>query len=210
MSFPDDTAQEKFIFETRDPLGQLEHLEVTEGQPSAGRNEEDLEIPHKQKSAKSQKQIRKLKKENKLLKKKAKRVVVLKQKVGKLKEIIKELRKQLELADNIHRRKKNKRGRMQGRNPLPKKAVSTTSVGIQTNLEELVVEEAVVQDEDVIPVETQEMVDAEIQTDTLILEETTQLFEQNATIRRLEEELLQSQQTLTQKRDELLTITKQS
>jgi hypothetical protein len=39
-----------------------------------------------------------------------------------------------------------------------------------------VVEEAIVQDEDVISVETQEMVDAEIQTDTLILEETTQLF----------------------------------
>ena len=79
---------------------------------------------------------------------------------------------------------------MQGRNPLPKKAVSTTSVGIQTNSEELVVEEVVVQDEDVIPVETQEMVDAEIQTDTLILEGKNQLFEQNDTIRRLEEEQL--------------------
>jgi hypothetical protein len=65
--------------------------------------------------------------------------------VGKLKEIIKELRKQLELEDKIHKRKKNKKGRMQGRNPLPKKASSTTSVGIHT--------------------------------DTLILEETTQLFE---------------------------------
>jgi hydroxymethylpyrimidine/phosphomethylpyrimidine kinase len=53
------------------------------------------------------------------------------------------------------------------------------------------------------------MVDTEIQTDTLILEETTQLFEQNATIRRLEEELLQSQQTLTQNIGELLTITEQ-
>jgi hypothetical protein len=52
------------------------------------------------------------------------------------------------------------------------------------------------------------MVDTEIQTDTLILEETTQIFEQNATIRRLEEELLQSQQTLTQNRGELLMITK--
>jgi hypothetical protein len=53
-------------------------LEETEGQPSTGQNEEDLEIPQKQKSTKSQKQIRKLKKQNKLLKKKAKRVVVLK------------------------------------------------------------------------------------------------------------------------------------
>ena len=121
MSFPYNTAQEEFLFEIGDPLGQPEHLEGIEGQPFAGQNEEDLEIPHKQKSAKSQRQITKLKKENKLLKKKAKRVVILKQKVGKLKEIIKELRKQLELADKIHRRKKNKRGRMQGRNPLPKK-----------------------------------------------------------------------------------------
>jgi hypothetical protein len=141
------------------------------------------------------------------LKKKAKRDVILKNKVGKLKEIIKDLRKQLELADKIHRRKKNKKGRMQGRNPLPKKATSTMFVGIDTDPEELMVEEAKVHDEDVIPVETQEMVDTEIQTDTLILEETTQLFEQNAIIRRLEEELLQSQQTLTQNKGELLTIT---
>jgi hypothetical protein len=130
MSFPDHTAQEEFLFETGDPLGQPEHLEETEGQPSAGRNEEDLEIPDKHKSAKSQKKIRKLKKENKLLKKKAKRAVILKQKVGNLKEIIKELMKQLELANKIHRIKKNKRGRMQGRNPLLKKVASTTSVGI--------------------------------------------------------------------------------
>ena len=52
------------------------------------------------------------------------------------------------------------------------------------------------------------MDDTEIQTDTLVLEETNQLFEQNDTIRRLEEELLQSQQTLTQNKGELLTITK--
>jgi hypothetical protein len=85
---------------------------------------------------------------------------------------------------------------MQGRNPLPKKETSTTSIGIQIDPEESMVEEATVQDEDVIPVETQEMNDTEIKTNTLILEETTQLFEQNATIRILEEELLQSQQTL--------------
>ena len=76
---------------------------------------------------------------------------------------------------------------MQGRNPLLKKATSTTSVGIRTDPEELMVEEATTQDEDAIPIETQEMVDTEIQTDTLISEETTQLFEKNATIRRLEE-----------------------
>jgi hypothetical protein len=34
MSFPDDTTQEEFIFEERNPLKQIEHLEETEGQPS--------------------------------------------------------------------------------------------------------------------------------------------------------------------------------
>jgi hypothetical protein len=75
---------------------------------------------------------------------------------------------------------------MQGRNPLPKKAASTTSIGIQIDPEDLVVEEAVAQDEDVIHVEPQEMVDVGIQTDTPILEEKSQLFEKNDTIRRLE------------------------
>jgi hypothetical protein len=64
------------------------------------------------------------------LKKKAKKAEVLKKKVGKLKEIIKELRKQLEQEDKSHRRKKNKRARVQGRNPLLKEAVSTNYVGI--------------------------------------------------------------------------------
>jgi hypothetical protein len=73
------------------------------------------------------------------LKKKAKKVEVLKQKVSKLKEIIKELRKQLEQEDKAHRRKKNKRARVKGRNPLPKEAVSTNSIGIQINPKEIVV-----------------------------------------------------------------------
>jgi hypothetical protein len=42
------------------------------------------------------------------LKKKAKKAEVLKQKVVKLKEIIKELRKHIEEVDKAHRRKKNK------------------------------------------------------------------------------------------------------
>jgi hypothetical protein len=151
-----------------------------------------------------------LKKENKLLKKKAKRAKVLKQKAGKLKGIIKELKKQLELADKTHKIKKNKRGRVQGRNPLPKQATSTNSMGTQTDLEELVVEEATTQDEDVIPVETQEMVDAEVQIDTMVLEEIAQLSEKDAIIKRLEEDLIQSQQNLIQSRDELMTITEKS
>jgi hypothetical protein len=36
MSLPYDIAQEKFIFEIGDPLGQPEHLEGTEGQPFSG------------------------------------------------------------------------------------------------------------------------------------------------------------------------------
>jgi hypothetical protein len=90
------------------------------------------------------------------LKKKAKKDEVLKKKVVTLKEIIKELRKQLEQEDKAHRRKKNKRARVQGRNPLPKEAVSTNYVGIQTNPEEIVVEETVAQNEEEIPLETQE------------------------------------------------------
>jgi hypothetical protein len=75
-----------------------------------------------------------------MLKKKAKKVEVLKQKVGKLKEIIKELRKQLEQEDKAHRRKKNKRARVQLRNPLPKEEVSTNFVGIHIDPEEIAVE----------------------------------------------------------------------
>jgi hypothetical protein len=51
-----------------------------------------------------------------------------------------------------------------------------------------------------------ETIDAEVQIDILVLEEITQLLEQNATIRRLKEELMQSQQTLAQNRNELLTM----
>ena len=46
---------------------------------------------------------------------------------------------------------------MQGRNPLPKEAFSTNFLWIQTNPEEIVVEEVVAQNEEVIPLETQEM-----------------------------------------------------
>jgi hypothetical protein len=158
-------------------------LEGTEEQPFAVQNEEGLETSHKQKSAKSLKKIRKLKKENKLLKKKAKKAEVLKQKVVKLKEIIKELRKQLEQENKDHRRKKNKRARVQGRNPLPKEAVSTNFVGIQIDPEEIVVEETIAQNEEAPPLETQEnmtateAIDAEVQTCTSILEEIAQLLE---------------------------------
>jgi hypothetical protein len=150
-------TQEEPHPEVRIPLEQTEHLEGTEEQPPADQNEEDLETPHKQKSGKIHRRIRKLKKENKLLKRRAKKVEVLKKKVGKLREIIKELRKQLEQADKAHKRKKNKRPRVQGRNPLPKRAVTTNSVGTQTDPEEIIAEDAVAQNEEVIPLETREM-----------------------------------------------------
>jgi predicted RNase H-like nuclease (RuvC/YqgF family) len=73
-----------------------------------------------------------LKQENKILRKRVKKIKVLKQKVGRLKEIIKELRKQLEQADKAYERKKSKRPRIQGRNPLPRRTVHTNSVETQT------------------------------------------------------------------------------
>jgi hypothetical protein len=43
---------------------------------------------------------------------------------------------------------------VQGRNPLPKEAVSTNSIWIQTDPEEIVIEETVAQNDEVIPLET--------------------------------------------------------
>jgi hypothetical protein len=108
--------------------------------------------------------IKKLKQENKLLRRRVKRIKVLKQKVGKLKEIIKELRKQLDLVDKAYERKNTKRPRTQGRNPLPRTTIHTSSIGtqiespipeetaemeLQTNI--AAAEEAVVQNEEGIP-----------------------------------------------------------
>jgi chromosome segregation ATPase len=53
---------------------------------------------------------------------------------------------------------------------------------------------------------TTEAIDAKVQIDTPVLEEIAQILEQNATIRILEEELMHSQQTLVQNRNELLTM----
>jgi hypothetical protein len=43
---------------------------------------------------------------------------------------------------------------VQGRNPLPKEVVSTNSIGIQIELEEIVVEETIAHNEEAIPLET--------------------------------------------------------
>ena len=102
MSFPQDTTYEESHPEARSPLEQTQHLEGTKEQLPADQNKEYLETPHKQKSDKRYKRIRKLKKENKMLKRKVKKVEALKIKVGKLKGIIKELRMQLEQADKAH------------------------------------------------------------------------------------------------------------
>jgi predicted nucleic acid-binding Zn-ribbon protein len=60
---------------------------------------------------------------------KVKRIKVLKKKFGRLKELIKELRKKLEKAHKAHERNKSKRPRTQGRNPLPRRSVHTSYVG---------------------------------------------------------------------------------
>ena len=89
MPFPEDTSYEEPHPEARSPLEQKKNLEGTKEKLPANQNMEDLETPHKQKEGKIHKRIRKLKKENKLLMRKAKKVEALKQKVGKLREIIK-------------------------------------------------------------------------------------------------------------------------
>jgi septal ring factor EnvC (AmiA/AmiB activator) len=95
--------------------------------------EENLDIPHKQKTTgKGHNKIRKLTQENKLLRRRVKKIKVLKHKVGRLKEIIKELRKQLEKVDKAYERKKSKRPRTHGRIPLPRRKIHTSSVGTQT------------------------------------------------------------------------------
>jgi hypothetical protein len=92
---------------------------------------------------------------------------------------------------------------VQGRNPLPKRAVTTNSMGTQTNTKEIKIEDAVAQNEEVIPLE---IVDAKVQIDTLVSEEIPQSLKQDPTIRRLEEELIHSQQSLIQSRNELMTM----
>jgi hypothetical protein len=131
MSFPEDTTQVEPHTEVNILAMQEEE---TEEQLLTDQGEENPDSSQKQKSGKSHNRIRRLKQENKLLKRRVKRIKVLKKKVGKLKEIIKELRKQLEQADKAHERKNTKRHRTQGRNPLPRRAVQTSSVGTQTEL----------------------------------------------------------------------------
>jgi hypothetical protein len=249
IPFPEDTTQPKPHIEVDNPVEQTEHTKETREQSLADQGEETFDTPPKQKTTgKGHNKIRKLKKENRILRKRVKKIKVLKQKVGRLKEIIKELRKQLEQADKAYERKKYKRPRTQGRNPLLRRTIHTSSVGTQTKLhapeettemetqtEIPAAEGEDVQNEEVIPLETQEMetqteipvaeettaqpeeilptyfpapleiIDAETQTDppateeTVVqTEETFQSPEQSAIIDRLEAELVQTQQTLTQ------------
>ena len=76
-------------------------------------------------------------------------------------------------------------------------------MGTQTDPEEITIEDAVAQNEEVIPLET---IDVEVQRDTLVSEEIPQSLEQDPTIRRLEEELIHSQQILIQSKNELMTM----
>ena len=76
-------------------------------------------------------------------------------------------------------------------------------MGTQTDPKEIKIEDAVAQNEEVIPSET---IDVEVHTDTLVSEEIPQSLEQDPTIRILEEELIHSQQILIQSRNELMTM----
>ena len=128
MSFPDDTSQEEPHTEVNTLVGKVEEPLLID------QREENPDSSQKQRSCKSHNKIRKLKCENKLLKRRVKNIKVLKKKVGKLKEIIKELRKQLEKSDKIHERTKTKRHRAQGRNPLLRREVQTSYLGTQIEL----------------------------------------------------------------------------
>jgi len=68
------------------------------------------------------------------LRKRVKKIKVLKQKLCRLKETIRQLRKRLEQTDKAHEKMKSKRPRIQGRNPLPRRTIHTNYVGTQTKL----------------------------------------------------------------------------
>jgi predicted nuclease with TOPRIM domain len=184
MPFPEDEEQEEPHNEVNIPIEQAEHIEEEKEQLLTDQDEGYPDISQKQKIVgKGHYRIKKLKQENKLLRRRVKRIKVLKKKVGKLKEIIKELRKQLELADKAYERKKTKRPRTQGRNPLPRRTVHTSSIGTQTEFpvpeettemepqaEIPAAEEATVQNEEVTPLEEHEV---EPQTGAPTVEETS-------------------------------------
>jgi predicted transcriptional regulator len=118
-----ETEQPEPQFDENNPLEKPEHPEDTGNQLPIDQGGEDLEIPLRQKETteKGNNRIRKLEHENKTLRKRVKKIKVLKQKVGRLKETIRQLKKQLEQADKSHKKKKSKRARVQGRNPLPRR-----------------------------------------------------------------------------------------
>jgi len=67
------------------------------------------------------------------LRRKVKKIKVLKQKVGRLKEKIRQLKKHLEQSDKSYMKKKSRRVRIQGVNPLPRREIHTHYVETQTN-----------------------------------------------------------------------------
>jgi len=111
---PEGTKHPEPHIEVNNPLEQLEHLEDTGKKLPFDQGGEDLEIPHRQEETigKGNNKIRKLKHENTILRKRVKKIKVLKQKVGRLKETIRQLREQLEQAEKSHKKKKSKRDRI--------------------------------------------------------------------------------------------------
>jgi hypothetical protein len=131
---PEVAEQPEPQFDENSPLEKQEHPEDTGNELPIDQGGEDLEIPlgHKETTEKGNNRIRKLEHENKTLRKRVKKIKVLKQKVGRLKEKIRQLKKQLEQSDKAHKKKKSKRVRVQGRNPLPRREIHTNSVETQT------------------------------------------------------------------------------
>jgi hypothetical protein len=136
MEMPSPKGEEKLEsqFEVNNPLEQLEHPEDIENQLPIDQGGEDLEIPLRQKEAvgKGNNRIRKLEHEKKTLRKRVEKIKLLKQKVGRLKETNRQLKKQMEQDDKAHKKKKSKRAIVQGINPLPRRAIHTNSVETQT------------------------------------------------------------------------------
>jgi hypothetical protein len=94
---PEGIEQPEPQFDENDPLEKPEHPKYIGKQLPVDQGGEDLEIPHRheEKVGKGNNKTRKLKHENKILRKRVKKIKVLKQKVGRLKETIRQLRKQV-------------------------------------------------------------------------------------------------------------------
>jgi hypothetical protein len=121
-------------FKENSPLDKEECPKDIDNEFPVDQGGEGLEIylRHKETTEKGNNRVRKLEHENKTLRKRVKKIKVLKQKVGRFKEKIRQLKKHLEQSDKAHKKKKSKRARVQERNPLPRREIHTNYVETQT------------------------------------------------------------------------------